>query len=352
MDIALALGPNQDSSDIYLQNGDLALDGTLFTPVLLSLLCNRLADADDVIPDGSGNRRGWWYDAYAPALPDGRKNLSGSKLWLRVRCLATQQNLLQIVTDVEESLEWMVLTGVATDVAVSGAWVGDSGCLITVVIARQNAAGVPYNSTYELIWDRTLGNFSSTGGQPLGAGLKATIPSALGLRPGFGSNLGVNVPPAGIVYSDGVSLGAATIGFGLSWMQWLGTLAVGVVGWAALPEELQGVPIRLSVLGQPVGGTRILFSLPQGYTIPANFAGTTVIADDAASAAAVVSLHTIRAGVETDLGTVTFLPAGGTACTLSTQAAFITQANDGLVFILPEDATLAGFSIALLLLRI
>ncbi len=80
-DFALIWDPVNFRADMAVVNGDLAVDEGLRTAVIISLLTDRLADADAVIPDGTRDRRGWWGDLVldvpdAPPAPD----LIGSQL--------------------------------------------------------------------------------------------------------------------------------------------------------------------------------------------------------------------------------------------------------------------------------
>lgn len=56
MDIAIAY--KTFSGDLRVDAGDLAKDGSLYTAVVLSLFLDARAKDDDVLPDGSGDRRG------------------------------------------------------------------------------------------------------------------------------------------------------------------------------------------------------------------------------------------------------------------------------------------------------
>jgi phage gp46-like protein len=162
-DIALALSPDGSTTDLVVIANDLATDDTLATAVLFSLQTDRLADPEDVIPDGSTNRRGWWMDSYLTALLDGTPYLSGSKLWLRRRALATQQTANLIQEDCLAALAWMKTNRVVADVTVTTTWTSDTGLAVTVSLSRFGAAGASAE-TYALLWDRTLGTITMSGG--------------------------------------------------------------------------------------------------------------------------------------------------------------------------------------------
>ncbi len=160
MDIGLFLQPDGITYDLTVVAGDLALDPTLQTAILISLLTDRVADPDDALPPGTTDRRGWWGDAYLPTLPDGSPDHWGSKLWLRRRCTATPQNASLIQEDIEEALAWMTATGVATEVDVSTAWASAIGLNVSVTIT-QSKRGQPVVSRFTALWNASLGTISS-----------------------------------------------------------------------------------------------------------------------------------------------------------------------------------------------
>ena len=63
------------TGDWSISGGALASGDDLASAVLISLFTDGLAGDDDIPPDGSGDRRGWWGDA-------GEDIPIGSKLWL------------------------------------------------------------------------------------------------------------------------------------------------------------------------------------------------------------------------------------------------------------------------------
>jgi len=100
---------------------DYALDGLGFaeddgleTAVILSLFTDRRANADDAIPDGSKDRRGWWGDSFS----DVKGDLIGSRLWLLSREKQLPSVLSRAQQYAEESLKWLVDDGVAESAVV------------------------------------------------------------------------------------------------------------------------------------------------------------------------------------------------------------------------------------------
>src|SRR5579859_1817812 len=141
MDFATVLAPDL-TFDWAIVNGDLAIDDGLDTAVAISLWSDRLANADDEIPDGSADRRGWWGDAYLPVLSTGQPDRIGSRLWLLARALQTLETQQHAQAYVREALQWMVDDGVVASVTVPLPTFPRPGAMIIVaVLAQQTAAG-------------------------------------------------------------------------------------------------------------------------------------------------------------------------------------------------------------------
>lgn len=116
----------------------LAADDGLETAVIISLFTDRRAADDDTLPDGSGDRRGWWADTY-PDIPGDR---IGSRLWL----LSREKDLRAVVHRAreyaEEALGWMVDDGIAARVEVRAGWVDRVSGAITEAKSPQSRPGV------------------------------------------------------------------------------------------------------------------------------------------------------------------------------------------------------------------
>ncbi len=157
-DIALAPGADGTTADLLVRNGDLATDDGLQTAVILSLLCDRLADADDQLPTGSTDRRGWWGDAYLPPLPDGSPDFWGSKLWLRRRQLATVHTQRLIEDDCTQALQWMVADNVAASVVVTSRYLTNTELAVNIAINQRIAGGATALRSFDAVWNTTLGS--------------------------------------------------------------------------------------------------------------------------------------------------------------------------------------------------
>ena len=89
-------------------------DDGLESSVIISLFTDRRANADDVIPDGSKDLRGWWGDDFA----DVKNDKIGSRLWLLSREKQLRIVLVRAQQYAEESLKWLIDDGVAESVEV------------------------------------------------------------------------------------------------------------------------------------------------------------------------------------------------------------------------------------------
>ena len=120
-DIALVWDPMNGRADFAMNGQDLLMDFGLHTAVIISLFCDRLADPADVIPDGTGDRRGWWGDTPLPNAtdPTGGIDLTGSRLWQLARSLQMTETLRKAENFAKEALQWMIDDGVAGSVTAS-----------------------------------------------------------------------------------------------------------------------------------------------------------------------------------------------------------------------------------------
>lgn len=136
--------------DIALADGDLMSDSGLRTAVILSLLLDRRANSDDVLPDGSDDRRGYWGDAW----PTVNGDQIGSRLWL----LSREKDLDDLddvrnraVTYAREALQWLIEDGIASAVGVQAQTVQPGMLGIYVEITRQN--GDTVQEQFDYVWE-------------------------------------------------------------------------------------------------------------------------------------------------------------------------------------------------------
>ena len=143
-DLALRLinnGPTQPPAiDLALAGYDLATEDGLRTAVIISLFTDRRAEADDEIPDGGDDRRGWWAD---PAM--------GSRLWLLARAKETPDTLTRARAYAIEALQWLIDDGVATAVDVTAEWArrGVLGLRVVITLADRGRYDDVFNYAQE-----------------------------------------------------------------------------------------------------------------------------------------------------------------------------------------------------------
>jgi phage gp46-like protein len=162
MDILISYNNATGIGDFSIENGELAMDDTLDTAVLISLFTDRVADPGDKLPFGTTDPRGWWGDtAFLQQQGDAPPDLIGSKLWLRVNGLLTQANLNQMGQDVLQALHWMIEDGVAQSVTCQPVQTGVGSAALPIFITR-SVNGQPITTTYDAVWDITMGLTSVT----------------------------------------------------------------------------------------------------------------------------------------------------------------------------------------------
>lgn len=149
-DITTIWDVNNYRGDWIMAGPSLASGGDLATAVLISLFTDRLAAADDEIPDGTTDRRGWWADNQ----PDGTTDLIGSRLWLINRRVApTTKTLNDAINYAKEALQWMIDDGVAASIDVQASWNAPNFLALVVTIFQTNGT-TPVSLKYQLLWEQ------------------------------------------------------------------------------------------------------------------------------------------------------------------------------------------------------
>lgn len=137
-DVALVWDNVLGAADVSIVDGDLGVDAGLTTAVILSLFCDRRADADDEPPSGDPtDRRGYWADEFAEVAGD----RWGSRLWLLDRAKNTREFQLRSVEYAKEALAWMVEDKVVSEVSVTIETSRDRW-LLTVSLQRHRGSSV------------------------------------------------------------------------------------------------------------------------------------------------------------------------------------------------------------------
>ena len=152
-------------ADLSIVDDDLSSDHGMRTAILLSIFSDRLADLDDDIPSGDGDRRGWIGDDVSEIQGD----RFGSKLWLLSRVSIHRDIETVAKRYIEDALRWMIDDLVASDVIVNVVRVRD-GITINVEVVRPNDDRQSFRFAH--VWDPpvTVPKQEETGGSGGGGG--------------------------------------------------------------------------------------------------------------------------------------------------------------------------------------
>ncbi|MEA9997044.1 MULTISPECIES: phage GP46 family protein [unclassified Pseudomonas] len=142
-DISTVWNVDTGMGDWSVSGGALASGDDLETAVLISVFSDRLAGDDDVLPDGSTDRRGFWGDDDVPL---------GSKLWLLDRSRLTTDVANTAKIYIEESLKWIIDDGVASSVKVTMSIVPPRTLGALVVITRGD--GTVVSLSFSRLWQQ------------------------------------------------------------------------------------------------------------------------------------------------------------------------------------------------------
>lgn len=112
----------------------------LTTSVLISLFTDAPAGDDDVLPDGTTLRRGWWADATL-----------GSKLWLLERSKAVPSVAQQVEQYAASALGWLIADQIAIEVDAAAQWLSPTMLALTITITRESAR--PISIRFANLWD-------------------------------------------------------------------------------------------------------------------------------------------------------------------------------------------------------
>jgi phage gp46-like protein len=132
----------------------LATDHDLETAVLLSLWTDASALPDDVVPDGTDDRRGWWGNTERPETI-----ALGSRLWLLAREKSTEDTRQRAENYAAEALQWLLDDGVAVRVDVAAEYlevgpVPPQTLALRIQITR--ADGTVFDRRYAWAWEQLV----------------------------------------------------------------------------------------------------------------------------------------------------------------------------------------------------
>ncbi len=142
-DISVIWDPASGHGDWSLMGAQLRADTDLETAILISLFTDRVANPDDVIPDGSSDPRGWWGDLdedYA----------IGSRLWLLSRAKQTPETLAHAQDYISEALQWLIDDDVVAHFDIATEWTAKSLLGARIIAYKQNGAKLALNYTW--VW--------------------------------------------------------------------------------------------------------------------------------------------------------------------------------------------------------
>jgi phage gp46-like protein len=133
-------------------NGGLRARAPLHTAILLCLMSDRRAEAEDVIPDGSGDPRGWAGDAIDSSLAP-----LGSRLWLLRRSALTPATAALAEVYAREALQTLVDQKVAASIDVETVLRLEAGRLELGVSLYREGGGLAASMNFWLLWDLSNG---------------------------------------------------------------------------------------------------------------------------------------------------------------------------------------------------
>lgn len=146
-DISIAWSPALGRGDWVQLGAQLQSGNDLSTAVMISLFTDAMAKVDDVIPDGTGDPRGWWGDDRAVPI--------GSRLWLLSRAKQTTETLARAQDYIAEALQWLIDDGVVARFDIVTEWTRAGQLGAQVVAFEQGGAALTMNSTSA--WNAALG---------------------------------------------------------------------------------------------------------------------------------------------------------------------------------------------------
>lgn len=138
-DISIIWSPMVGRGDWSLSGAQLASGPDLVTAILISLFTDRIAAADDVIPDGSSDPRGWWGDD--PTNP------IGSRLWMLERAKQTTETLARAQDYIKEALQWLIDDGVVARFDILTEWTRASMLGARIIAYEKSGAVIALNSS-------------------------------------------------------------------------------------------------------------------------------------------------------------------------------------------------------------
>lgn len=145
--------PQVDQLAVY----SLALEDTLNTAVILSLFTDKRAGADDPVPLGQQDRRGWIGDELLVSGLDSDE--WGSTLWLCLAGKSDADTLERARFAAQEALAWLIRDGIATTVTVTAEWVGERRDRLAIRPTIYKADDT--SPVYDVLWGTSIRRWAS-----------------------------------------------------------------------------------------------------------------------------------------------------------------------------------------------
>src|SRR5262249_44555857 len=136
------------SYDLLMENNDLAVDETLKTAILVSLLTDRRVTVEELPPEET-DQRGWWADALNDDSGAGKDQI-GSQLGLLKREEGTPGVVNRAREYCEEALQWMIDDKIAQSITVTTERAGLYQISIGIAIKRPQDDRVQFK--FGFIW--------------------------------------------------------------------------------------------------------------------------------------------------------------------------------------------------------
>lgn len=148
----MKLAPNADGLLDIVFNDGVVQEETFETLVLTSLLTNRRADPEDILPFAyksqqgslSDDRQGWVGD-----ILDNRGRKLGSKLWLLDQELAIEDTRKRAIEYVRQCLKWMKDDGYVSDIKINYVWPDANRLDLDVKLTMANGEILTLRVNYE-----------------------------------------------------------------------------------------------------------------------------------------------------------------------------------------------------------
>jgi phage gp46-like protein len=160
-DIRVVWDAQAFSGDWLLAGAGLDTTYELVTAVAVALFTWRTAEADDALPAGDGDRKGWWGDHESAEIHGGWP--IGSRLWLLAREKQTESTRARAEAYIREALDPFVGLGLCERIDVAVDWFAQERLGAEIVLTRGPADRIAVR--FASLWDEIAA--TSTPPEPL-----------------------------------------------------------------------------------------------------------------------------------------------------------------------------------------